>query len=64
MPITCTGEVPARVEDEFCTLGGIQVGLVLLEYRLLDALRQADRTQATRFTTTRVMNEIGRFSEI
>ena len=23
-----TGEVPAGVEDDFCTLGGIQVGLV------------------------------------
>ena len=39
-----TGEVLAIVEDEFCTLGGIQV---VLEYRLSDAFRRADRTHAS-----------------
>ena len=43
-----TGEVAARVEDEFCVLRGIQLSLSV--GYLLDALQWADRVRAAQFT--------------
>ena len=63
--ITCTCE-PVKYQPELRTSSVPLEASGWIECRLLDALRQADRMLAARFTTTRVMNKFGtnRFSEI